>query len=466
MYKILTRLLVWGVILTGVFSTRGNCSEPEKTGPPMPTPEGRAAVEKQGFLGVSTAPAGQAGTPGVRVASVEESGPAEKAGIRVGDIILAIDGQATASVKDFRACLDRTEVGQELALTVSRNGHKRKVSVTLSKPPPMVLQARLRQKLGTSWRDQGDAAYGQKDWDKAIAGYTRWLEADPQDNRTWYNIACVYALKGDSEKALDALESAVDAGWFSEHSPATDPDLQSIASSERFRKAFERCSTNNAAEGPAGYQRNFTTMNSLGTYIVMLPPGYDTSKKEYPLCLILHGHGSSETRHGTLADDLGRDGVIYVAPRAAYPYTEDYGTLGKPGWTASPPYNLSRDTFLFPVVDSLNADWIFACAADARKRYRIQGDKVFILGHGQGAFLANACAALHPELVRSYFAYAGFYPDPYLSKEHLEGLKKNGVRVYLAHGTDDRVCDPAESRKVEKAMKQAGGDLQTRDVQG
>lgn len=129
---------------------------------------------------------------------------------------------------------------------------------------------------------------------------------------------------------------------------------------------------------------------------------------------------------------------------------------GPGGWSASPPYNLSSDTFLFPTVDSLNVDWIFACAADARKRYRIQGDKVFILGHSQGAFLANACAALHPELVRSYFAYAGFYPDPYLSKERLEGLKRNGVRVYLAHGTEDQVCDPAESRKVEKAMKKAG----------
>ena len=456
MHKTLIRILVCGVVLMGVFSTQGNCSERENAGPPMLTPEDRAAVEEQGFIGVSTAPAGRAGTPGVRVVSVVPASAAEKAGVVVGDVILAVEGRAVGSTEDLRECLGGTKAGQELNLTISRDARKREVAITLAPAPPRVLQAKLRQRLGTSWRDQAGEAFGQKDWDRAIAGYGRWLEADPQDNRAWYGLACAYALKGDTANALSAWESAVDAGWFGDQSAAADPDLKAIASLERFRKALGRCSTNQAAKGPAGYKRNFTTMNSLGTYIVMLPPDYDESNKEYPLCLILHGHGSSETGHGTLADELGRDEVIYVAPRYAYPFTEDQGSMSEPGWTAWPPYDLSSDTLLHPVVDRLNTDWVFACADDARKRYRIRGDRVFLLGHSQGAFLANACATLRPELVRSYFAYAGFYPDHYLSKERLAGLKENGVRVYLAHGTEDQVCDPAGSRKLEQAMKKAG----------
>ncbi len=456
MYKTLIRVLVFGVILMGVFSTRGNCAEPEHAGPPMLTSEDRASVEEQGFVGVSTAPAGPVGTPGVRVISVAPGSAAETAGVEVGDVILAVDGRAVGSTEDLGECLGGTKAGQELKLTISRDDRKREVAVTLLPAPPRVLQAKLRLRLGTSWRDQADEAFGQKDWDEAIAAYARWLEADPQDNRAWYGLACAYALKGDTANALGAWESAVDAGWLGDQSAAADPDLKAIASHERFRKALERCSTNQAAKGPTDYKRNFTTMNSLGTYIVMLPPDYDESSKEYPLCLILHGHGSSETGHGTLADELGRDEVVYVAPRYAYPFTEDPGSMDEPGWTAWPPYDLSGYSLLHPVVDRLNTDWVFACADDARKRYRVQGDKVFLLGHSQGAFLANACAALHPELVRSYFAYAGLFPDPYLGKERLAGLKENGVRVYLAHGTEDQVCDPAASRKLEQAMKKAG----------
>ena len=81
---------------------------------------------------------------------------------------------------------------------------------------------------------------------------------------------------------------------------------------------------------------------------------------------------------------------------------------------------------------------------------------MFILGHSQGAFFSIACAALHPELVKSYFAYAPYVPDFYISEEILNGLKKHKVQVYLAHGTEDKVVDPEHSKKAEKTMRKAG----------
>jgi phospholipase/carboxylesterase len=271
-------------------------------------------------------------------------------------------------------------------------------------------------------------------------------------------------LKGEKDKSIEAFENAVDAGWENTAHAQNDSDLISISNEDRFNQALKLCDINRSLDTPNGYKRNVIEMKSLGSYVVLLPPDYTESNKEYPLCLILHGMGSTELWHGTLGDDLGREGVIYVVPRAAYPYLEEFGSQSVPTWTAWPSYlveghpDYTPNESLYKTVDDLNAKWIFACAADARKRYRVQDEKVFILGHSQGAFLANVCAILHPELVESYFAFAGFMPDVYLGDEFLKGLKENKVKVYLAHGTEDKVVDPNESVKTEKAMKAAGVD--------
>ena len=63
-----------------------------------------------------------------------------------------------------------------------------------------------------------------------------------------------------------------------------------------------------------------------------------------------------------------------------------------------------------------------------------------------------------PELVSSYFAYAGYVRDFCIETEALAGIKKHDVKPYLAHGTKDNVVEPEESKKTEKAMKEAGVD--------
>ncbi len=209
---------------------------------------------------------------------------------------------------------------------------------------------------------------------------------------------------------------------------------------------------------PKNFKRNYTKMQSLGTYIVMLPPDYDSSQIEYPLCVILHGMGSTELGHGRLADEFGRQGVIYIAPRYSYPFVEGFIEDKQEGYSGYPSYDSKDDESNYPIVENLSVDWIFSCVADAKKRYRIAGDKVFILGHSEGAFFSIACASLHPELVKSYFAYAPYIPDYYISKEKLNGLKKNKVKVYLVHGTEDKQLEPEVTIKAAKTMSDAGVD--------
>ena len=61
---------------------------------------------------------------GVRIASVEPGSPAEKAGLREGDVMVSYDGMAVAGIDDVHRLLTETRVGQEVPVEVLRRGEK------------------------------------------------------------------------------------------------------------------------------------------------------------------------------------------------------------------------------------------------------------------------------------------------------------------------------------------------------
>ena len=73
---------------------------------------------------------------GVLVVMVESDSPADKAGLLVGDIIVAAAGESVAEPQDVAELLGADRVGAALDLTVIRGGEKRSVSVTVGERPP------------------------------------------------------------------------------------------------------------------------------------------------------------------------------------------------------------------------------------------------------------------------------------------------------------------------------------------
>ncbi len=73
-----------------------------------------------------------------------------------------------------------------------------------------------------------------------IAWGLRALEADPESSGAMYNVACIYALAGESEIALDYLEQAVDCGARNKRIYETDKDLDSLRDHPRFKTLIER----------------------------------------------------------------------------------------------------------------------------------------------------------------------------------------------------------------------------------
>jgi TolB-like protein/Flp pilus assembly protein TadD len=63
----------------------------------------------------------------------------------------------------------------------------------------------------------------------------RALAIDPSDGGICYNVACVYAVEGEIDKAIDCLEDAARAGFAHRDWIENDPDLDSVRNDPRFR---------------------------------------------------------------------------------------------------------------------------------------------------------------------------------------------------------------------------------------
>jgi len=96
----------------------------------------------RGFLGISAqaVPAEDAetlglakGTRGVLILEVTPGAPADKAGLKRGDVVLSIDGKNVTSWEDLRLIIAETPPGSKVKLAVSRNGKPLAVEALLAK---------------------------------------------------------------------------------------------------------------------------------------------------------------------------------------------------------------------------------------------------------------------------------------------------------------------------------------------
>ncbi|HKN92863.1 MAG TPA: trypsin-like peptidase domain-containing protein [Thermoleophilaceae bacterium] len=95
---------------------------------------GRVVNSHRAFLGVSLG--GSAQVRGAVVAAVQGGGPAAKAGIRPGDLIVAVAGHPVGSPNDVASILSTLRPGQTIGVKVARPGGATKtVQVTLGQFP-------------------------------------------------------------------------------------------------------------------------------------------------------------------------------------------------------------------------------------------------------------------------------------------------------------------------------------------
>jgi serine protease Do len=133
---------------------------------PDRSPEARRAWLPADFQVLTTDLAealGHKGATGIRLTDVFKERSAEQAGLKVGDIITAIDGDPVRTSREeevdvFPAMVRQRRVGQEVKLSVLRAGQSVTVPVTLERSPPATREMRRYRHLGLGFtaRDLSD----------------------------------------------------------------------------------------------------------------------------------------------------------------------------------------------------------------------------------------------------------------------------------------------------------------------
>lgn len=99
----------------------------------------------RGWLGIATQPVrlpaalqrslGLEADGGLVVVNVEPESPADRGGLLIGDILVALDGQAVRDPGDVLAALGGDRIGKAVMLKVTRGGRAELVSVTVGERP-------------------------------------------------------------------------------------------------------------------------------------------------------------------------------------------------------------------------------------------------------------------------------------------------------------------------------------------
>jgi S1-C subfamily serine protease len=102
---------------------RPDLAKVERKGPP-----GGGRETLRAYLG--TIPDYTTEVKGVKLSGVRGGSPAEKGGVKAGDVILEFAGQKITNIYDYTYALDAVKIGQPVIMVVERNGDRVTLSVT------------------------------------------------------------------------------------------------------------------------------------------------------------------------------------------------------------------------------------------------------------------------------------------------------------------------------------------------
>lgn len=174
-------------------------------------------------------------------------------------------------------------------------------------------------------------------------------------------------------------------------------------------------------------------------YAMFVPLEYNSSDKEYPLILFLHGAGErGDTidlvlKHGPLKEALARRDFefLVVAPQSP----RDLPNAGSIGarWR-----DLERD--------------VMKILGQVRKKYRVDSSRIYLSGLSMGGFGSFHLAADYPDLFAAVAPICG-------GGDAGDATKYAKIPFWVFHGLKDRVVPPSRSIEMVELMQALGHDV-------
>jgi beta-lactamase regulating signal transducer with metallopeptidase domain/tetratricopeptide (TPR) repeat protein len=174
-------------------------------------------------------------------------------------------------IRDTKRFAEIEELHDTLSLDRYRSGFDWGSEYSARRWEPAVedLQAFVarRPDVGRAWNNLGWALHHSRRYAEAREAFTRQLELEYRPGLATYNIACTYAMEGDTEAALEWLGRAVDLESVSSHHLIGDNDLESLRDDPRFERLVEQLAESEA-EREGGYHEMFEKIKRKVAHVI------------------------------------------------------------------------------------------------------------------------------------------------------------------------------------------------------
>src|ERR1700682_119892 len=162
---------------------------------------------------------------GAMVNSVQAGGPAEKAGIKMGDVITAFNGTPVIDNNNLRNMVASTQPGTEVTLTLLRDGREQRVALKLGELPARA------------------AAQGQPEGDQDSGDTGKYgLTVEPLTPDIATRLGLKATDQGIVVRQVDPNGPAADAG-IQQGAVIQEVNRQAVRNANEFRAGLERSGT-------------------------------------------------------------------------------------------------------------------------------------------------------------------------------------------------------------------------------
>ncbi|MEN6587678.1 MAG: CsgG/HfaB family protein [Sulfuricella sp.] len=164
------------------------------------------ALHAAGSLGMSVADSAD----GVTVTAVHAQGPAARAGVQVGDVILALQAQAVTSAAQLAMAVRASPAQDALELKISRAGWTRTIRLLPDGPSAPAVQGTAASAEQGEWEQRADRHAYAGQFSDAVAAYQKALAAGPPRASIYHGLGWNYYNLGRYEEADDAFRRALE----------------------------------------------------------------------------------------------------------------------------------------------------------------------------------------------------------------------------------------------------------------